>query len=48
MEDASTVDDQKSKNIIKNLAVFYTEVRSVHPHFLRNAQGSEVNLVLGG
>ena len=36
------------RNIIKNLAVFYTEVRSVHPHFLRNAQGSEVNLVLGG
>ena len=36
------------RNIIKNLVVFYTEVRSVHPHFLQNAQGAEVNLVLGG
>ena len=35
------------RNILKNLAVFYTEVRSVQPQFLRNAQGSEVNFLLG-
>ena len=36
------------RNIIKNLAVFYTEVRSVQPQFLRNTQGSEVNFLLRG
>ena len=36
------------RNILKNLAVFYTEVRSVQPQFLRNTQGSEVNFLLRG
>ena len=36
------------RNILKNLAVFYTEVRLVQPHFLRNTQGSEVNFLLRG
>ena len=34
------------RNIIRNLAVFYTEVRSVQPQLLRNAQGLEVNFLL--
>ena len=36
------------RNIIKNLAVFYTEVRSVQPQFLQKTQGSEVNFLLRG
>ena len=36
------------RNILKNLAVFYTEVRSVQPQFLRNTQGSELNFLFRG